>query len=263
MTEVLIGTGLGLWAIWLIWKDVFRSLPERWEKFPLWQRRMGYASLLFFSVAASAVFGGVLFLVALTVLAVRWWRRRPRAPKPLMTDMPVVERPRSFVEQISHLYPDEEEIREHLEDQVAKLRAGEISEAALRQLVGEIEDKIGDELIEIEGDPSSADKKRRVRELERSLKHCDRLIDRIDDGEFEADEPEWKGRQEHNAQFARDGFETAGKWARFDYVDDKGNAGRREITMWERRGSYIVGYDKARKAERTFRQDRIDNWVAG
>jgi predicted DNA-binding transcriptional regulator YafY len=59
------------------------------------------------------------------------------------------------------------------------------------------------------------------------------------------------------------GWANRGKWARFDYVDADGKATHRQIVNWEKRGAYIVGYDRSRDAERTFRQDRIEGWVAG
>lgn len=63
------------------------------------------------------------------------------------------------------------------------------------------------------------------------------------------DHPDWLGQ--------------SGKWARFDYVDESGAEGRREIVNWTVRGRYVVGYDRRAKAEKTFRQARISNWNAG
>jgi hypothetical protein len=54
-----------------------------------------------------------------------------------------------------------------------------------------------------------------------------------------------------------------GKWSQFDYIDNDGNPSLRKVTMWESRGRYVVGYDKDRKEERTFRKARISNWQAG
>ncbi|MCJ1959630.1 WYL domain-containing protein [Novosphingobium mangrovi (ex Hu et al. 2023)] len=60
-----------------------------------------------------------------------------------------------------------------------------------------------------------------------------------------------------------DAFPTQGKWARFEYAGHDGEVSKRTITMWEKRGIYIVGYDRSRNEERTFRQDRISEWVCG
>lgn len=60
-----------------------------------------------------------------------------------------------------------------------------------------------------------------------------------------------------------DWLDNSGKWARFVYVDDAGNEGRREIVNWTVRGRYVVGYDRKAKTEKTFRHDRISDWSAG
>lgn len=73
----------------------------------------------------------------------------------------------------------------------------------------------------------------------------------------------WIKDKAYKQSISRDGFDDKGKWARFEYVDADGEVTNRTITMWEKRGAYIVGYDKSRKAERTFRQDRISEWVSG
>jgi hypothetical protein len=73
----------------------------------------------------------------------------------------------------------------------------------------------------------------------------------------------WIDDQQYKASISRDGFGEKGKWARFEYVDNDGVVTERSITMWEKRGAYIVGYDRSRKAERTFRQDRISDWTSG
>lgn len=73
----------------------------------------------------------------------------------------------------------------------------------------------------------------------------------------------WIDDQQYKASITRDGFAERGKWARFEYVDNDGVMSNRSITMWEKRGGYIVGYDRSRKAERTFRQDRISDWKSG
>ncbi len=74
---------------------------------------------------------------------------------------------------------------------------------------------------------------------------------------------QWLDRQDWNDSISRADIPAKGKWARFDYVDTDGVATKRSITMWEKRGAYIVGYDRSRKDERTFRQDRINDWLCG
>ena len=77
------------------------------------------------------------------------------------------------------------------------------------------------------------------------------------------EDAEWLDRQDYLALQSRSGFDECGRWARFDYVDRDGVVTSRSITNWERRGIYIVGYDRSKGAERTFRQDGIEDWVCG
>lgn len=55
----------------------------------------------------------------------------------------------------------------------------------------------------------------------------------------------------------------SGKWSRFVYTDSHGQRSSREIVNWESRGAYIVGFDRAKQGERTFRKGQIEEWVAG
>lgn len=73
----------------------------------------------------------------------------------------------------------------------------------------------------------------------------------------------WLSGERLRLKNSRTDFEPAGKWARFEYVDADGVITNRHIVNWERRGAYIVGHDKDRREERTFRQDRISDWLAG
>lgn len=57
--------------------------------------------------------------------------------------------------------------------------------------------------------------------------------------------------------------QKSGKWARFEYVDADGVCTRRNIANWTDTGRYVIGYDRSAKAERTFRVDRISDWVSG
>lgn len=96
----------------------------------------------------------------------------------------------------------------------------------------------------------------------------DRYLTDEDDEEFfdEDDEGAGKDYQSYAQRlelYSDDSIPDRGKWARFEYEDHNGSSSSRDITMWEKRGIYIVGYDRAQKAERTFRQDRISNWRCG
>jgi len=73
----------------------------------------------------------------------------------------------------------------------------------------------------------------------------------------------WLSDERHRAKNSRPGFAPSGKWSRFEYVDADGVITKRNVVNWERRGAYIVGYDKDRREERTFRQDRISDWLSG
>lgn len=73
----------------------------------------------------------------------------------------------------------------------------------------------------------------------------------------------WLSDERHRLKNSRPGFAASGKWSRFEYVDADGVITKRHVVNWERRGAYIVGYDKDRREERTFRQDRISDWLAG
>lgn len=52
-----------------------------------------------------------------------------------------------------------------------------------------------------------------------------------------------------------------GKWARFEYVDNEGAVTKREVVNWEVSGRYVRGFCKMRKEERSFRIDRISEWI--
>lgn len=74
---------------------------------------------------------------------------------------------------------------------------------------------------------------------------------------------DWEDRQRWIADLDRGDIEPAGRWARFEYVDRDGVITNREIATWEKRGAYVVGFDRERRGERTFRQDRISAWTSG
>jgi hypothetical protein len=113
------------------------------------------------------------------------------------------------------------------------------------------------------------DAKTRRAELRAEKRYMDSYLYELEMEEVEADieaaewRLQWVKDHEYKNQFKRDGFAESGKWARFDYVDKDGEISKRNIANWEQRGAYIVGWDRAKKAERTFRQDRISDWVSG
>lgn len=140
-----------------------------------------------------------------------------------------------------------------LEIAFASFRSGALSRAAYREL--------------IEGEISAA--RERNRELRAMRREMHPKLYEIESEDVEADleAAEWRLRwiedQEYGDQFRRDGFADAGKWARFEYADHHGEITQRSISNWEQRGPYIVGWDRDRRAERTFRQDRISSWASG
>lgn len=70
-------------------------------------------------------------------------------------------------------------------------------------------------------------------------------------------------KRAYTESISRPDFPDRGRWARFEYTDNDGVVTKRNIAMWERRGGYIVGFDRSKNAERTFRQDRISEWQCG
>lgn len=54
-----------------------------------------------------------------------------------------------------------------------------------------------------------------------------------------------------------------GNWMRFDYTDLDGKKSNRNITMWQKRGIAVVGYDKKAGGERTFRMVGMKNVKLG
>lgn len=74
---------------------------------------------------------------------------------------------------------------------------------------------------------------------------------------------EWAESKLLETPTSDDGIAPSGKWARFEYIDRDGVVTAREITRWHRTDSHVVGYDRNRRAERTFRRDCISEWAAG
>lgn len=107
-----------------------------------------------------------------------------------------------------------------------------------------------EDLKEDRDDMDRDDYRDEMDERKADLEQCRTALNRIDD-------------REYKQRIAVDGFAERGKWARFEYVDADGVITTRSISNWERRGPYIAGFDRSKKSERTFRQDRISEWVSG
>ena len=82
------------------------------------------------------------------------------------------------------------------------------------------------------------------------------LRDFIKDAPYQAE----KAKESRDDRWAEG---DRGKWCRFNYTDAEGRDSKRELTMWESRGRYIVGFDRKRGEERTFRKVRISDWISG
>lgn len=90
------------------------------------------------------------------------------------------------------------------------------------------------------------------------------ILQELDQAEHSVDwRKRWVDDKIYKESISVDGFPDSGTWARFSYIDSEGNVSSRDISNWERRGPYIVGFDRSRQAERTFRQDRISEWKCG
>lgn len=55
----------------------------------------------------------------------------------------------------------------------------------------------------------------------------------------------------------------SGTWAQFEYVDADGVVTDRNLGGWREEGPYVIGYDQDKHAMRTFRKDRISDFVSG
>lgn len=149
--------------------------------------------------------------------------------------------------------PPAAEAEDRLEEAFERFRDGDLSLADYRSLIeNEIED------AELQRDWLREDR----RTMDRDLYALE-----MEDVKAALEAAKWRLKwvddRQYKDQFKRDGFEESGKWARFAYVDHHGEITSRSITNWERRGTYILGWDRDKRAERTFRQDRIRDWEAG
>lgn len=138
-------------------------------------------------------------------------------------------------------------------DDYERYKRGEMSLEDLRQATLDTIEEVREEISDLRSDRKvmkPADYRDQLEELEDKLEKFTARLGWIDD-------------RTYKQGIEASGFESHGKWARFEYIDADGTSTKRSITMWERRGPYIVGYDRDRKAERTFRQDRIEGWISG
>lgn len=81
------------------------------------------------------------------------------------------------------------------------------------------------------------------------------IRDMLNDASYQSD----RGNEARDARWSQG---ESGKWARFTYTNAEGDASDREIVNWQSRGAYVVGYDRSRGAERTFRKSRIEAWLS-
>ena len=137
----------------------------------------------------------------------------------------------------------------------AKWKLGEITLVDYRREVEECAEWVAGERVKIVD--------------EQSLKYLDADLQQefVDELEQAEESISWRLRwlddREYKQSLEVAGFPESGTWARFSYVSQDGQASARDISNWERRGPYIVGYDRQRTGERTFRQDRITDWKSG
>jgi hypothetical protein len=148
---------------------------------------------------------------------------------------------------------DGNELTARLEQQFESLRKGAINLDDYRDAVLAEKEELADLRSDLRDD--------------RRFISADEYEDRKAEIDELAEEVRWRLKwiddQKYKQSISRDGFADSGRWARFEYVDNDGVVTRREIVNWETRGAYIVGFDRSKKAERTFRQDRISDWRAG
>ena len=78
-----------------------------------------------------------------------------------------------------------------------------------------------------------------------------------------AEGKEWLPREEWIAGIDDPTIPDYGTWAKFEYYDADGVITKRHIRQWSKRGAYIEGFCMERREGRTFRQDRISDWVDG
>lgn len=104
---------------------------------------------------------------------------------------------------------------------------------------------------------------------QKSLMDRDDYEDELAQIDEDKDEIRWrldwveKRLRDQDLHASRPGISGSGRWARFEYADADGVVTNRDVVNWEVAGRYVRAYDRKRKDERTFRIDRISDWVAG
>lgn len=145
----------------------------------------------------------------------------------------------------------DEGAQERLEEEYGRLIAGEISMVEYRE-------EILAEQRRNQSDRKDFNLERRSMRKDEAQAEMDRL---------DQDEEAIRWRLDWVNEKLASGMEVVrqqqGKWARFDYVDSDGSASKRNIANWTDTGRYVIGFDRAAKEERTFRRDRISNWISG
>lgn len=79
-----------------------------------------------------------------------------------------------------------------------------------------------------------------------------------DDEDYEDYEPEPSFHSDPNAP-----RHSSGSEARFVYVDANGEVTERQVVNWTSDGTYLKGHCLLRRSGRTFRLDRIEEWISG
>lgn len=252
---LLIGFACLVAGIIGLFKPSIIRAKSRWQAVP-WVSAIlaavGVAQLLFPDPATghpttTRVFGAINILVWLFIVGFCVQRGARGAPPQRVKLSPEI------IAAIRDDMDDDEEVASvQLEREFARYRAGEID-------INEYRDRV---LAACDAVTASIE-----------LLHARRgKMDQVDFAEQlelleeEADECRWRLEwieEQRTKPEVDDRFPKRGKWARFEYIGSDGNQSKRTIANWERRGIYIVGYDRSRKEERTFRQDRIAGWLAG
>ncbi|MFC0683565.1 hypothetical protein [Novosphingobium clariflavum] len=143
---------------------------------------------------------------------------------------------------------------ESLSLQFDRYKAGQVSLEEYQAFIVEEADALQAQRENLRGERSSWDPDDYADELTR--------ID--EEGEEIAWRQDWvrKRIKDQSLREIRPEVADRGKWARFEYVDNDGVVTKREVVNWEVSGRYVRGYCKMRKEERSFRIDRISEWVS-
>ena len=156
-------------------------------------------------------------------------------------------------------YRDAHEVVEEIYLAEVDLRAGLIDHEALMLLIADARARLSDLKRDLRQDLDNGAMD--DDEYDDALADLDDIRDEVRDIESR-----WRASEGWDFTEAADprwAAVASGKWARFDYVDHDGEVSSRDISNWESRGRYIVGFCRAARAERTFRKVRISEWKSG